>query len=97
MNPGRSWRRVFRIPFSRRGLQRDVDNELQFHLEGRIEELVAFGMSRDEAIAEARRRFGDLDTHRREVRAIDEEMLRMQQRNVLADTLGRELRHAMRS
>jgi predicted permease len=97
MSTGRSWRRVVRVPFSRRVLQNEVDTELQFHLEGRIEELVALGMSREDATAEARRRFGDLDTHRREVRAIDEEMRRMQRRTDLADTLGRELKHALRS
>ena len=97
MSPGRSWRRVVRIPFSRRVLQNEVDTELQFHLEGRIEELVALGMSREDATTEARRRFGDLDAHRREVRAIDEEMLRMQRRNDLGDTLVRELKHALRS
>jgi len=89
--------RVFRIPFSRRALGDEVDAELRFHLEGRIEELVALGMSREDATAEARRRFGDLDAHRRETRAIDEDMLRMQRRNDFAETLARELKYAARS
>ncbi|HEY2378568.1 MAG TPA: ABC transporter permease [Gemmatimonadaceae bacterium] len=90
-------RRVFRIPFSRRGLDRDVDAELRFHLEGRIEELMAMGMSRDEASVEARQRFGDLDSHRRELRAIDEEMQKMRQRLEFTDTVGRELKYAVRT
>jgi len=90
-------RRVFRIPFSRRALRDEVDAELRFHIEGRIDELVALGMTRDAAAAEARRLFGDVDTHRRETRAIDEEMLRMQRRNDFAETLARELKHAARS
>ncbi len=52
-------KKIFRLPFSRDRVRRDVDTELNFHLEGRIEELVASGMSRADAEAEARRRFGD--------------------------------------
>ena len=48
----------------------DVDNELDFHLEGRIEELVADGWSRSDAQAEAMRQFGDLARYREECRAI---------------------------
>jgi hypothetical protein len=83
-------RRVFRLPLTRRRVSAEVDAELRFHLEGRIEELAALGMPRDAAAAEARRRFGDLDTHRRQMRAIDEETLRMRRRRDLMDTLGRE-------
>jgi putative ABC transport system permease protein len=90
-------RRVFRIPFSRRAVHHDVDLELRFHLEGRIEELMKLGMSRDVAAAEAARRFGDVEIHKRAMRAIDEEMLTMQRRRDLMDSLGRELRHAMRA
>ena len=39
-------KRLFRLPFSRARLSRDVDAELSFHLQGRIEELIAQGMSR---------------------------------------------------
>src|SRR6185295_15633894 len=40
-------------------LQAEVDEELRAHLEMRIEELVATGMSPDTARREALRRFGD--------------------------------------
>ena len=90
-------RRVFRIPFSRRALDSDVDAELRFHLEGRVEELVAVGMSREDALAEARRRFGDMEVHRRATRAIDEEMFRMQRRTAISDSFARELRYAFRT
>jgi predicted permease len=39
-------------------MDRDIDDELRFHLDARVEELVASGMPRDEAEREARRRFG---------------------------------------
>ena len=52
-------KKLFRLPFSRDRLRSDVDTELSFHLDGRIEELVAAGMSRKDAEREAQRRFGD--------------------------------------
>jgi putative ABC transport system permease protein len=64
-------KKLFRLPFSRDRVRRDVDAELNFHLEGRIEELVAGGMSRAEAEAEARRRFGDRAHVEAEVEQID--------------------------
>jgi len=41
--------------FSRRGLYGDLSEEIREHLEEKIEELVATGMSRKEASAAARR------------------------------------------
>ena len=40
-------------------LDRDLDDELQFHIEARVNELVAEGMSRADAERQARRRFGN--------------------------------------
>ena len=45
--------------FRRRALERDLDQELQFHLEMRIERNLRRGLSVEEAVADARRRFGD--------------------------------------
>src|SRR5579862_2424464 len=64
-------KRIFRLPFSRDRLRRDVDTELSFHLEGRIEELVAGGMAREDAAREAQRRFGDRTQLEAEVARID--------------------------
>ena len=53
-------KRVFRLPGSRRRIDDDLEQEFQFHLEGRIEDLMARdGLSRETAEREARRRFGD--------------------------------------
>src|SRR5579863_3891248 len=46
--------------FSRRRLYNDLSDEMQQHLEEKIEELVAKGMSKKEANAAARREFGNL-------------------------------------
>lgn len=64
-------KRVFRLPFSRDRVRRDVDTELSFHLEGRIDELIAQGMSRADAELEAKRRFGDRAQVETEVEQID--------------------------
>lgn len=96
-HPWRRLRRAFRLPPTRRRMASAVDDELRFHLEERIEELVAGGLPRDEAVAEARRRFGDADEYRRAMRAIDTEMLRMHRRRALGDALTREVKHATRA
>ena len=44
---------------TRRQLYEDLAGEIQAHIEERIEELVAAGMSKDEAAARARREFGN--------------------------------------
>jgi predicted permease len=54
-----SWMNRFASLFRRHRLERDLDDELQLHLEMRVEELIAGGMQPDEALAEARRRFGN--------------------------------------
>ena len=50
-------RRAFDLGLRRRAAT-DVDDELEFHVEMRIEHLVARGWTRADAEAEARRRFG---------------------------------------
>ena len=45
----------------RRSVKADVDEELRLHLEMRIDDLAAQGMTREDARREAVRQFGDLD------------------------------------
>jgi predicted permease len=52
-------RRALRLPSNAERLARDLDDEVAFHLDARVAELVARGMTRDGAMAEAQRRFGD--------------------------------------
>src|SRR6516162_76119 len=47
--------------FSRRRLYDDLDDEIAFHLEEKIDELVAGGMPLKEATAAARREFGNVE------------------------------------
>jgi hypothetical protein len=54
-------RRTFRAGKYQPDPDRDFQEELDFHLEMKVEELVAEGFSREEAEVEARRRFGDAE------------------------------------
>lgn len=88
----------FRLPWrSRESIARAVDDELRFHLEMRAAELVATGISPDDARAAAEREFGDIELTRRICRSED---LSAERRVRLADRLD-ELRgnivYAMRS
>jgi predicted permease len=60
-------RRVFRLGLWRNELQ----EELAFHFERTVEELIGKGMPRKEAEAEAHRRFGEERRYRRELEQID--------------------------
>ena len=53
-----AWRRYLR--FWRSNPASDVDDEVEFHLQSTVEELVASGISRHEARETARRKFGDV-------------------------------------
>ncbi|HRZ57121.1 MAG TPA: ABC transporter permease, partial [Candidatus Paceibacterota bacterium] len=61
------WQR-FRSVWQRRAVNRDIDEELQFHIEARAAENLAAGMSPEEAAREAGKRFGNLQSVREECR-----------------------------
>src|SRR5688572_18644936 len=63
-------RRAYRVEDPRR-LRDEADMEIRFHFEERVEELVSTGMSREDAVSEIRRRFGDPERVVSEVAAID--------------------------
>jgi len=60
----------FKQLFSRRRLYNDLSEEIQAHLEEKIEELVAGGMPRKEAAATARREFGNITLIEEDSRAL---------------------------
>ncbi|HVE33593.1 MAG TPA: ABC transporter permease [Gemmatimonadaceae bacterium] len=91
-------RRVFRLPGTKRRVDRELDDELRFHIEGRIEELMEReGLSRGDAEREAARRFGDISEYRRQTRAIDDKILQRDRRMDIIETVARESRHAVRT
>jgi TonB family protein len=62
--------------FRMRKLERDIDNEIQFHLDRRIERNRASGMSQDQATRDAYARFGSVERAR--TRMLEARMLNRQ-------------------
>ena len=89
-------RRVFRVEGGAGQVQREVEEEVAFHLEMRIRDLVARGMTPDAARAEAERRFGDVRGYRAELGAIDEGRRSDERRAGWWDAFHHDLRHSLR-
>ena len=69
MFPLTEWINRLRHLGSRRGFEGDLDDEIRFHIETRIGELMDSGLSRPDALARARREFGSIALVREESRA----------------------------
>lgn len=62
------YRRLLRLLWrSRAGRERETEDEITSHIEMRVDDLVAAGMSEEDARREAIRRFGDLEEARRTI------------------------------
>jgi putative ABC transport system permease protein len=59
------------IVTTQRSIERAVDEEMHFHLQMRVEDLMRQGNSRDDAEATARREYGDITAAREELARID--------------------------
>ena len=90
-------RRFFRLPWrTRQQIRTDVDDELAFHLDMRIDALVAAGISRDQARAQAIREFGDIDDARRYIRAVDNDIEAARRRSDYMSDLRSDILYAFR-
>src|SRR5262249_52082190 len=90
-------RRVFRIPFSGARVEREVDDELAFHIETRVEQLVARGWSEADARREALRQFGDVGSIRDGMVALDREREAIAKRAGVFADLKQDLAYAVRT
>ena len=88
--------RLFRVDRGADGVTRAVDDELQFHFEMTMEELVASGMNRDEARREAERRFGDVTRTRERLTEIDRERVGQERRAEWWSAVAQDFRYALR-
>jgi putative ABC transport system permease protein len=88
------WRRYLR--FFGPDVGADVDDELGFHLEMRERSYLARGLSPEEARAAARKKFGDFDHHRRELRRQDSRRLRRDRLTERFSELVQDSRYAFR-
>jgi putative ABC transport system permease protein len=89
-------RRFFSVDRGARSIERDVDEELRFHFDMTVEELVRRGMNPDQARREAARRFGDVDRHRENLREIDRDRANQQRRLEVVSAVAQDIRYALR-
>ena len=91
----RVWRRYLRF-FGYRGVE-DLDEELAFHLDMRIQDYVAQGLSDAEARAAAHQRLGDIAGARAQCVAVTHRTERRMTRTRIIDSLRQDLAFALRT
>jgi putative ABC transport system permease protein len=89
-------RRLFRLDRGARDVDRAVTDELEFHFDMTVRDLVAGGMPEAGARAEATRRFGDVHLARERLEAIDRERAGADRRAEWRDALRHDVRYAVR-
>ncbi len=93
-------RRLFRLGLVRPEVRRDLDDELGFHFEETIRDLIASGLTEAEARERARERFGDERAYRYTLERIDDGRVRTERWigwwNVLRQSLASVRRSAAR-
>src|SRR6476661_5000129 len=90
-------RQAFRLALRRPRIAQDVDDEVAFHIEMRVTELVTRGWTEENARAEALRRFGDTNHWSMAMRAVDQDRVAQQQRTEWFGNIGQDVRFALRS
>src|SRR4051812_30365133 len=90
-------RRVLRISWSPSAVGRDVDDEIRFHLDARVTELMQQGRSELEARDIANAEYGDVDESRRELALVDGRRVDNERKEELLMSVGDDLRYAARS
>ena len=89
-------RRLFRLGMVQPQVSRDLDDELDFHFEEAVRELMASGLTEAEAKERARARFGDERAYRRTLERIDKGRVEMQGRSKIVHAFVRTVRLALR-
>lgn len=81
----------------RRNVRREIDDELRFHFDARIAELISHGKSAEDAHAQAVQEFGNVDEVRADLKAIDERVVAQQKRADVLESLWYDIRYSARS
>ncbi|HEV8497790.1 MAG TPA: ABC transporter permease [Gemmatimonadaceae bacterium] len=89
-----AWRRYLR--FWRANPGADVEDELRFHLESMVDELVAAGMSPRAAREMARKKFGDIDGISKTLYSLSEQRERRMNRADWFDSIRQDLVYGLR-
>jgi putative ABC transport system permease protein len=89
------WRRYLR--FFRGSVEGDIDDELRFHFDSRIAELISQGVAPDAARSKAEDEFGSTDETRRRLRDIDRRIEQKRERWEWLTGLWLDLKYSARS
>ena len=89
-------RRRVRVERDRAGVERAVDDELQFHFDMTMRELMTNGMTPDDARREAERRFGDVQRTREKLATIDRARVGRERRAEWWSAFAQDFRYAVR-
>src|SRR6185503_239334 len=90
-------KRLFQLPSSRRSVRSEIDDEIRFHLESRVAELTARGLSLVDAREIAQRQYGDLEASRAELARIGWRRHDKQRRREALVFLWQDVRYAARA
>jgi predicted permease len=93
----RGIRRLLNLPDSTRRVQRDVDDEIRFHIESRVAELIASGTSPSRARDLADREFGDVGEARQEIARVDHRRLTRNRRQGSWEMFAQDIAYSFRS
>ena len=88
------WRRRLRILAAR--LDRDVEDEIRFHIDEQVDALVAAGLDREGAEAEAFRMFGNVTDIENQLLALRRQRESRMSRNRYLEDFGQDIRLAVR-
>lgn len=91
------WHDVWRRVAPRRVIARDVSDELRFHLEERVTELVASGWDTDSARREILRRFGDIERIEEACLVYDGQRVERKMRRMGMESWIRDVAHTFRT
>jgi predicted permease len=90
-------RRAFRLGVGRDHLAHEVDDEIAFHLETKVQRLIASGLTPQDARARALAEFGDRERVRHDMIIEDQQRERAMSRMNFADEARQDLAYALRT
>jgi predicted permease len=90
-------RKFLSLPTSRRLVDREVDEEIRFHIDARVADLIAHGVSPSEAKTRAMREYGDLSASRRELAQVDRRRVRRERWTAALDGFSRDVIYTTRT
>ncbi|HZI41544.1 MAG TPA: ABC transporter permease [Gemmatimonadaceae bacterium] len=90
-------RRFFLLPRSARTVEREIDDEIDFHIESRVADLIAGGLPPEQARVRALNEYGSINESRRELNRLDRRRLLRERWSMRVESFRQDFAYAMRS